>query len=173
MGIVTKTGDGGMTGLMTGERVWKDDLRVEAYGTVDELSSLLGLAKHSAKVEEVRALVEGIQKDLLRLSSELASRGKPFGRPIRTDDAERLSSMVEGLEKRIPLCGFVILGMTEASARLDVARAVCRRAERRLVSLARAEELSPSVGIYLNRLSDLLFMLARVEEEAMGALCYA
>jgi ATP:cob(I)alamin adenosyltransferase len=173
MGIVTKTGDDGKTGLWSGERVWKDDARVEAYGTVDELSSFIGLAKHSARVAEVRSCIEGVQKDLVRLASDLASKGKPSGNPILPEDGERLSALVTALEQRIPLCGFVILGMTEASARLDVARAVCRRAERRIVSLSRAEEVPAPVGPYLNRLSDLLFMLARVEEEAMGALCYA
>ncbi|HTX73485.1 MAG TPA: cob(I)yrinic acid a,c-diamide adenosyltransferase [Rectinemataceae bacterium] len=173
MSIVTKTGDEGLTSLLSGERVWKDDLRVEAYGTVDELSAVLGLARHGAQVAEVVAVIDEVQHDLVRLGGELASRAAPFGRPIGPADEERLTAKVAELEGRIPLRGFVIPGMTESSARLDQARTVARRAERRVVALARDADISEALRRYLNRLSDLLFMLARAEEDAVGAIRFS
>jgi len=172
MSIVTKTGDEGLTSLFSGERVWKDDLTVEAYGTMDELSSLLGFARQALGLEETKAAVESIQRDLVRVSAELASRGRPFANPMGKTDDDRLTSMVRALEARIPIEGFVLPGMTEASARLDLARTVARRAERRVISLSRQVEVSVFLRRYLNRLSDLLFMLARAEEAAVGALKY-
>jgi ATP:cob(I)alamin adenosyltransferase len=172
MSIVTKTGDGGLTGLWSGERVWKDDMRVEAYGTVDELSSALGLARHAARLPETQEAITGIQRDLGRVAGELASRGTPFDRPVTAADEESLTSRVAALEGRIVLTGFVLPGMTESSARLDLARTICRRAERRVVSLARDAEVSEELLRYMNRLSDLLFMLARAEEEAEGKITF-
>jgi len=173
MSIVTKTGDQGLTSLLSGERVWKDDLRVEAYGTVDELSSLLGFARRALAQKEVEAAVDEVQHDLVRLGAELASQNPPFDRPMGPEDDARLTAMVRSLEARIPLRGFVIPGMTEGSARLDLARTVARRAKRRVVALARETEVSDFLRRYLNRLSDLLFMLARAEEDAVGAIKYA
>ncbi|MGO8696058.1 MAG: cob(I)yrinic acid a,c-diamide adenosyltransferase [Rectinemataceae bacterium] len=170
MSITTKTGDDGLTSLRSGERVWKDDLRVEAFGSVDELSSTLGLARHAIELPEVLASVDRIQRDLVRLAGELASPERSFEHPILAADEERLTREIGELEARIPLRGFVVPGMTEASARLDVARTVARRAERRVVSLARGSEISAPSRRYLNRLSDLLFMLARAEEAAAGAI---
>ena len=173
MSIVTKTGDEGLTSLWSGERVWKDDLRVEAYGTVDELSSFLGLARHSAALPETLAAIEEVQRDLVRVAGELASRGTPFSRPLLQADEERLTKATEALEARIPLKGFVLPGMTPGSAALDAARTVARRAERRVVALAKEVEVGEPLRRYLNRLSDYLFMLARAEEAASGALRYA
>ena len=173
MSIVTKTGDGGLTSLWSGERVRKDDPRVEAYGTIDELSSQLGLARHSARLPATLEAVESIQRDLVRVGGELASRGKPFGEPIGEADVDAVTEATRTLEERIVLRGFVLPGMTAGSAALDVARAVARRAERRVLSLAREVEVSPSLRIWLNRLSDWLFMLARAEEEAEGKLSFA
>jgi ATP:cob(I)alamin adenosyltransferase len=175
MSIVTKTGDEGRTGLWSGERVWKDDPRVEAYGSLDELSSFLGLARLAARLPETAEAIDGIQRGLVRASGELASLGRSFGKPISAEEGEELGRRVAELEARVPLKGFVLPGRTEASARLDVARAVCRRAERRAISLGRAEEgaLRPELRIYLNRLSDYLFMLARAEEAAEGKIAYA
>ncbi|MBN1520571.1 MAG: cob(I)yrinic acid a,c-diamide adenosyltransferase [Spirochaetales bacterium] len=172
MGIVTGTGDGGLTDLWSGERVRKDDLRVEAYGTVDELDSVLGEARHWLKRDDCRAAVDEIQRDLYRLASELATRSGQPARRLDSADAERLASRVAALESDIPLSGFVIPGSTLASAKLDVARTVCRRAERRMVTLAREAEVSQAARTYVNRLSDLLFMLARAEESSDGALRY-
>lgn len=172
MSIVTRTGDEGMTSLWSGERVWKDDLRVEAYGTVDELSSCLGLARHQVRLPETVAEIELIQRSLVRVAGELASRGQPFTRPINSHDEAELSEKVAELEERIVLTGFVVPGMTPGSAALDLARTVCRRAERRIVALARESEVSDSLRQWLNRLSDYLFMLARAEEEAEGKITF-
>ncbi|HUX39544.1 MAG TPA: cob(I)yrinic acid a,c-diamide adenosyltransferase [Rectinemataceae bacterium] len=173
MSIVTKTGDGGLTSLWSGERVRKDDPRVEAYGTIDELSSQLGLARHSVRLPATLAAIESIQRDLVRAGGELASRGKPFGVPLGEADVEAVTEATKALEAKVALTGFVLPGMTAGSAALDVARAVSRRAERRVLSLAREVEVSGSLRVWLNRLSDWLFMLARAEEAAEGKLTFA
>lgn len=173
MGIVTKTGDDGLTGLWSGERVRKDDPRVEAYGTVDELDSILGEAKHWLKRDDCRRIVEEVQRDLYRLAGQLATRSGSFSRPITGADEERLVGYVQGLEAEIPLTGFVIPGSNPQSSRLDVARAVCRRAERRIVTLAWDADVPRELRRYINRLSDLLFMLARAEEVSDGGIRYA
>ncbi|MBU0928600.1 MAG: cob(I)yrinic acid a,c-diamide adenosyltransferase [Spirochaetes bacterium] len=173
MGIVTRTGDDGLTGLWSGERVRKDDMRVEAYGTIDELDSLLGEAKHWLKRPDVREIAEEVQRDLYRVAGELATRTGSFSSPITAADEDRLSVYVERLEAEVPLKGFVIPGATIQSAKLDVARTVCRRAERRIVSLAWDADVPGPLRRYVNRLSDLLFMLARAEEASEGGVRYA
>lgn len=172
MGIVTRTGDDGLTGLWSGERVRKDDPRVEAYGTVDELDSLLGEAKHWLKRDDCRAVVEEVQRDLFRVAGQLATRTGSFSKPITEGDEERLAGYVERYEAEVRLDGFVIPGSNVQSAKLDVARTVCRRAERRIVSLARDSEVAGPLRRYVNRLSDLLFMLARAEEASDGGVRY-
>lgn len=173
MSIVTKTGDEGLTSLWSGERVWKDDLRVEAYGTVDELSSALGIARHGCRLSETIAEIERIQRELVRVAAELASRGQAFDRPLTEGDEADLTRRVEALEGAIPLTGFVLPGMTQGSAALDFARTICRRTERRVVALARDAEVSDALRRWLNRLSDYLFMLARSEEAAEGKIRYS
>ncbi|OHD22186.1 MAG: ATP:cob(I)alamin adenosyltransferase [Spirochaetes bacterium GWB1_59_5] len=173
MGIVTKTGDDGLTGLWSGERVRKDDLRVEAYGTIDELDSVLGEAKHWLKRDDCRRIVEEIQKDLYRVAGELATRSGDFALPVTELDEQRLSSYVDRYEAEIPLSGFVIPGSNVQSAKLDIARTVCRRAERRIVALAWDADVPAPLRRYVNRLSDLLFMLARAEESSDGGIVYA
>ena len=173
MSIVTKTGDGGLTSLWSGERVRKDDPRVEAYGTIDELSSQLGLARHSVRLPATLDSIEAIQRDLVRVGGELASRGKPFGAAISEADADALTEATKALEARVGLTGFVLPGMTPGSAALDVARAVARRAERRVLTLASEAEVSMPLRVWLNRLSDWLFMLARSEEAAEGKLSFS
>lgn len=170
--ISTKTGDGGLTDLWSGERVRKDDYRVEAYGTVDELSSFLGEAKHFVKRPETLAILEEVQRDLFQVAGELASRGKVFSNPVLPGDEERLFAYVERFERELDLRGFVVPGSTIQSAKLDIARTVARRAERRIVTLARESEVSPSVRKYMNRLSDLLFVLARWEEAGEDRIVY-
>lgn len=172
MSIITKTGDYGDTGLWSGERIGKDDLRVEAYGTIDELSSALGVARHLCLQDEVLYAIEDIQRLLFRVAGELASVGIAFDRPITAKDEERLAVRTTSIEERIPLKGFVLPGMTAGSAALDMARTIARRAERRVVALARKEEVSSDLRKFLNRLSDCLFMLARAEEEAAGKLTF-
>ena len=173
MSISTKTGDGGTTGLWSGERIGKDDLRVECYGTVDELNSFLGDARRTVATPRAAELIDAIQEDLFRVAGALATRGpSPYAQPLCEDDVERLTDAVHELEAVVPLTGFVIPGSTAASAKLDICRTVCRRAERRIVSLARTEEVDGSVRRYVNRLADLLFMIARLEESAEGAVRY-
>ncbi|MEN6364968.1 MAG: cob(I)yrinic acid a,c-diamide adenosyltransferase [Rectinema sp.] len=173
MSIMTKTGDSGDTGLMSGERVGKDDPRVEAYGTIDELSSALGIARHLCVQDEVLYAIEDIQRLLFRVAGELASVSAVFDRPILPEDEARISERTAGLEARIPLRGFVIPGMTQGSAALDLARTIARRAERRVVALARIEPVSMDLRRFLNRLSDYIFMLARAEEAAAGKISFA
>ncbi len=171
MSVATKTGDDGSTGLWSGERVGKDDLRVECLGTVDELASFLGDARHAIKTQKARAYVEEVQEDLFRAAGALAAKdGAAYLEPICADDEERLSSWVYGLEQEVPVGGFVVPGSTPASAKLDICRTVCRRAERRVVALSRVERVDANVMRYMNRLSDLLFMLARYEEQSEGAI---
>ncbi len=173
MGIVTKTGDDGLTGLWSGERVRKDDLRVEAYGTIDELDSVLGEAKHWIKRKDCRKIVEEIQKDLYRVAGQLATRSGNFASPVTDEDEQRLGAFVDRYEAEIPLTGFVIPGSNVQSAKLDIARTVCRRAERRIVALAWDADVPSPLRRYVNRLSDLLFMLARAEEVSDGGIVYA
>ncbi|PKL09399.1 MAG: ATP:cob(I)alamin adenosyltransferase [Spirochaetae bacterium HGW-Spirochaetae-7] len=172
MGIVTRTGDDGLTGLWSGERVRKDDLRVEAYGTIDELDSVIGEAGHWLKRDDCKAIVDEIQHDLYRVAGQLATRSGTFSSPVTEADEKRLSGYVDKLETEIPLAGFVIPGANLQSAKLDVARTVCRRAERRIVTLAWESEVSGELRRYVNRLSDLLFMLARAEEASDGGVRY-
>ncbi len=173
MSITTKTGDGGTTSLWSGERVSKDDLRVECYGTVDELSSILGMARHACVEPFVLGEITLLQRCLHRVASELASTGRPKSRPVGPGDEAELTAKIHALETEIALRGFVLPGMTPGSAALDVARTVARRAERRLVALARAAPVSPTLSSWVNRLSDFLFMLARKEEFSQGAIVYA
>jgi len=172
MSIVTKTGDAGLTSLWSGERIRKDDPRVEAYGTIDELSSHLGLARHSVRLPATLEAIESIQRNLVRAAGELASLGKPFVSPISPSDVESVTSAVRALETRITLTGFVIPGMTPGSAALDVARTIVRRAERRVLTLAAEAEVPTDLRVWLNRLSDWLYMLARSEEDAEGKLTF-
>jgi len=172
MSIMTKTGDEGLTDLWSGERVRKDDLRVEAYGTIDELDSVLGEAKHWLKRDDCRRILEEVQRDLFRLAGALATRSGSYIEPIVPGDETRIAAYVEAYEAELGLTGFVIPGSTLQSAKLDVARTVCRRAERRIVSLAWDADVPEPIRRYVNRLSDLLFILARVEEAAEGKLVY-
>ncbi|HPD65511.1 MAG TPA: cob(I)yrinic acid a,c-diamide adenosyltransferase [Bacteroidia bacterium] len=165
MSISTKSGDKGQTGLWSGERVWKDDLRVEAYGTVDELNSFLGEAKHFTDDNQIFAQIEQIQNDLFRVAGQLASKDKLYVVPMKEEDTERLTEWVHDYEKRIKLSGFVIPGSTLSSAKLDICRTITRRAERIIISLKKNEDIPDHILQYMNRLSDLLFMMARSEEQ--------
>lgn len=166
MSISTKTGDKGTTGLWTGERVKKNSMRVEAYGTVDELSSFLAEAKHLVKSEEVRKIIAEIQDDLFRVAGSLASIGD-YVHPVTSADVDRITRYVNEFEKRVELTGFVIPGGTLQSAKLDICRTVARRTERRILALdeEKSETVPEPVKKYMNRLSDLLYILARFEEK--------
>jgi ATP:cob(I)alamin adenosyltransferase len=167
---MTRTGDDGTTGLWSGERIPKDHPRVEAYGTLDEVSSALGVARHLCMEDEVLYAIEDLQRLIFRISAELASVSIPFDKPITELDAERIEKKTEAMEERITLKGFVLPGMTQGSAALDIARTIVRRAERRVLQLSREEDVSPILRKTLNRLSDYIFMLARVEENAAGKI---
>ncbi|MDD4223263.1 MAG: cob(I)yrinic acid a,c-diamide adenosyltransferase [Candidatus Cloacimonetes bacterium] len=172
MSITTKTGDGGQTSLYSGERVWKDDLRVQAYGALDELDAHLGDARHLISEARVLAIVEDIQNMLYRVMGELATPGKEYPYPITEKDVADIGSLISELEADTPVKGFVIPGSLPASARLDICRAIARRAERQVVALARAEQVSQPLRQYVNRLSDLLYILARTLEGKAGAIRY-
>jgi cob(I)alamin adenosyltransferase len=164
--IYTKTGDAGETALGDGTRVAKDHPRVVAYGDVDELNAVLGLLIVEATDE--RALLRSIQNDLFDVGADLCVPPQPGEQPteklrVRPEQATRLEQEIDRLNARLqPLKSFVLPGGTRASAWCHLARTVCRRGERAVVTLARSEAVNPQVVIYLNRLSDLLFVLARV-----------
>src|SRR5439155_10159438 len=165
--IYTKTGDAGDTALGDGRRVPKDHARVEAFGTVDELNAVLGLLLAHAPDLAERPLVQSVQNDLFDVGADLcltpAADEQP-GQKLRVTaaQAERLESAIDRLNADLkPLTSFVLPGGSVAAAWCHLARTVCRRAERAVVTLARAEAVNPQVLVYLNRLSDLLFVLAR------------
>jgi ATP:cob(I)alamin adenosyltransferase len=172
MSISTKNGDSGFTGLFSGEQVSKDDLRVEAYGTLDELDAHLGEAKHLIHDVNLRHMLIDVQKDLYRVMAQLANKSKTTENPITEADAERLTGMVHDFEQRVGLKGFVIPGATVQSAKLDVCRTVARRAERRIVALSQREEVPAAILQYVNRLSDFFFIIARWIETKEGAITY-
>jgi cob(I)alamin adenosyltransferase len=158
--IYTRTGDKGTTGLGDGSRVEKDTLRVEAYGTVDELNSAIGLLLTADLVEAIATCLERIQHELFDLGGELCMPGYTLIPDSYVDDLEHdLDGFNSGLP---PLKDFILPGGSEAAARCHLARTIARRAERRLISLARDEDVNPVSIRYLNRLSDLLFVIARV-----------
>lgn len=167
--IYTKSGDKGETGLGNGTRVRKDHPRVAAYGSVDELNSVIGLLlAHLAGASEHEALLRAIQNDLFDVGADLclpqATSEKP-GDALRVQErhAVTLEHAIDRLNERLePLNSFVLPGGTGPAAWCHLARTVCRRAEREVVSLMQAETINPQILIYLNRLSDLLFVLARI-----------
>ncbi len=162
--VYTKTGDKGQTSLYTGERVDKDCLRVETYGTIDELDSALGVARANVTHKDVAEAIKEVQKQLWLLMADIASIGKE---PAITDDhVKRLEEIIDGFDAKLePLTSFLIPGENKSSAFLDVARTIARRAERSLWRLSRTEEVHDVDMRYLNRLSDLCFILGRVESE--------
>jgi cob(I)alamin adenosyltransferase len=166
--IYTKTGDQGETALGDGTRVAKDHPRVTAYGGVDELNAVLGLAlTQMADNAETSALVRSIQNDLFDVGADLCLPPKDDEQPgqvlrIRPEHVQRLELAIDRCNEALgPLHSFVIPGGTALAAWLHLARTVCRRAERDVVTLMRSESINPQVIVYLNRLSDLLFVLAR------------
>lgn len=170
MGLYTKGGDKGETGLRGGGRVGKDHDRVAAYGDVDELNAAIGLAEAAGDDADQKAQLRRIQEDLFVIGSELASEeGADVETRIGPEAYERLERWIdEACEPVPPLRSFILPGGSELSARLHAARAICRRAERGAVRLGRGGPVSPHALIYLNRLSDLLFALARLANHRAG-----
>lgn len=158
--IYTRTGDDGSTGLGDGTRVAKDDARVEAYGTVDELNSCVGLVLAESLPDEVRDILVDIQHELFDLGSELCMPGY---HAITAEHISRLEKSLDALNAALPpLKEFILPGGGRAASACHLARTVCRRAERRVFTLSREAQVSPEALKYLNRLSDLLFVIARV-----------
>jgi cob(I)alamin adenosyltransferase len=174
MKIYTKTGDRGETSLYKGGRVPKDEPRLAAYGTLDELNSVLGLAlAHlgaGGGLETVRQEVARVQKDLFSLGAQLATRGeeKPAWH-IKPEDIDALETAIDGMETELePLKTFILPGGHPVGAAFHLARTVARRAEREVVGLQRDEAIDPQIVQYLNRLSDYLFVLARFTNHRLG-----
>jgi cob(I)alamin adenosyltransferase len=164
--IYTRTGDSGDTGLFDGTRVSKNDPRVAAYGDVDELNAWLGLVRTESIDADLSAMLEQIQRDLFAIGARLADPAKKIAErvakaAVTSEDTSRLEGWIDGLESELPpLRRFILAGGSRGGASLHVARTVCRRAERAMVALG-PEAFEPGLLIYVNRLSDLLFVMAR------------
>jgi len=165
--ITTRTGDGGDTGLGDGSRVRKDSARVATLGEIDELNSAIGVLLAEPVPEKVRACLESIQHDLFDLGGDVSIPGRAT---MTREQVDRLESLVEEMNGPLPrLKEFILPGGTRAAGLAHLARAVCRRAERSLVALSSSEKVTDEGRIYLNRLSDLLFVLGRVLNREGGA----
>lgn len=167
MKIYTKTGDDGSTALFRGGRVLKSNLRLEAYGTVDELNSILGMAVAEIKTEELLKVIKTVQNLLFSVGSDLATLNGDESTDvlrISKDSPELLEQFIDEFDKRLPvLNNFILPGGTKGASVLQFARTVCRRTERLVVELAQNEKVNQNIIIFLNRLSDLLFVLSRYE----------
>lgn len=165
--VYTLTGDKGTTSLVGGQRVAKDDIRVESYGTVDELNSHIGQVVHAlkGKMPEVEQLLFKVQNKLFNLGAYLATEQTDAESPVyglQEDDVKTIETMIDKLDEQLPpMRGFILPGGCDASVLCDVCRTVTRRAERRVVTLASQQPLNPLAQRYLNRLSDFFFILAR------------
>jgi cob(I)alamin adenosyltransferase len=171
MKIYTRTGDAGLTGLYGGGRAPKNDPRIAAVGAVDELNARLGVCRAAGVPSEVDAVLARLQHEMFALGAELASPGAAAPGSLLLDSADiaAAESDIDRFEASLaPLKAFVLPGGTPASAALHDARAVCRRAEREVVGLSQAASLRPEAIAYLNRVGDLLFVLARYANHAAG-----
>jgi len=171
--VYTRTGDDGQTGLGGGQRVPKDALRIEAYGTVDELSSATGLALAHGLTDRLATALRVVQNELFHLGSDLcvleADKATMPVPVIQPRHVEALEALMDELSAELPpLENFILPGGSPGAAHLHLARCVCRRAERLTVTLGRAEPIGPEVIRYLNRLSDALFVMARYENLKRG-----
>lgn len=170
MGITTKTGDDGRTSLYCGNRVAKDDARIEACGALDEVVSFLGLAKSASKDKKTKSIMYSVQKELFILGAEVAGSKSSAGKlkkKIGKDSICVLEKEIDELEnaRLVKVRSFCIPGENTSSSALDIARAVTRRAERRSVTLLKKGMIkNRNIVVYLNRLSDLLYLLARLNE---------
>ncbi len=179
MKIYTRTGDRGETGLFGGQRVAKDHARVDGYGEVDELNAVLGLAVvqlRAERQEELAQRLQHIQADLFTVGAHLATPGPEDGGressylpALPTERVAEMEGWIDAADEELePLRSFILPGGGEAAARLHLARTVCRRAERRVIALAREAHIPEAPLVYLNRLSDLLFTLARLANHRSG-----
>ena len=167
--VYTKRGDKGETDLLGGSAARKDSLKVESYGCIDETSSFIGLARYYTKNKVIKGRLKEIQNKLLVLGGFLASddKGKEMMKDqIKEEDIKLVEEYIDEYNQKLPpLTHFILPGDDEVAAYFHVARTVVRRAERRIVSLAAQEDLNPLIQKYVNRLSDLMFVLARYSEE--------
>lgn len=164
--IYTRTGDGGETGLADGSRVDKDAPRIAAMGDIDELNSTIGVLLAEALPDDVRACLTNVQNDLFDLGGELSVPGHPI---LTEAHVTNLESALDGFNATLPaLKDFILPGGSRSAALAHVARTVCRRAERRLVTLGKSEAVPDLACPYLNRLSDLLFVISRVLNRTSG-----
>lgn len=170
MRIYTKTGDTGETSLFSGERVLKCGTRVAAYGDVDELNSFLGMTILRVSVEGNRDLLRRIQNRLFNLGADLAtSSARTLDERIDESEIREMEAAIDSMDARMPeLRTFILPGGAEAAVWLHVCRAVCRRAERSVVQLQSEAAINPLAVVFLNRLSDLLFIMARFENSSAG-----
>jgi cob(I)alamin adenosyltransferase len=170
--IYTRKGDKGRTMLSNGRRVDKDNQRIEAYGTVDELNSLVGLASAADHRELVGDVLAQIQNDLFLMGTDLSTpqdEGAVAVQRVNEDEISALERLIDEYDSKLPpLRNFILPGGSSLAAALHVCRSVCRRAEREAVRLAGTEQVNPCCAAYLNRLSDLLFVLARYANKATG-----
>ena len=168
MKIYTKTGDKGKTSLYDNTRVDKDNIRVESYGTIDELNSYLGLARNFIEDKELVDVILRIQRELFDVAGELATKEKEkFPEKLDEDNINYLESTIDKYLEKInkeQQFKFIIPGSNKASATLHVARTICRRAERRIITLTRDEEIREIILKYVNRLSDVIYTIARYLE---------
>ena len=165
MKIYTRTGDSGETSLFGGSRVAKDDPRIEAYGTIDELNSAIGVARATWPSSSIDKQLDAIQSDLFDIGAHLAAPGNTRFAGVEPRRIEELERAIDAMESELqPLTNFIIPGGSLAAAELHIARTVCRRAERRVVAL----EDNPATVAYLNRLSDYLFVAARYANRGHG-----
>ena len=170
--ITTRKGDSGSTALAGGRRVRKDTVRIEACGTIDELNSVIGTVRAAKPGANVDSLLARVQNDLFHLGCDLSYRESDKKKPLPSVEGRHIEWLEQEQERLLaalsPLDNFVLPGGTLVAAQLHVARTVCRRAERRVVTLARKEKTGRQVIPYLNRLGDLLFTLARHENRRAG-----
>ncbi|SES64275.1 cob(I)alamin adenosyltransferase [Natronincola peptidivorans] len=169
MKIYTKTGDTGETSLYDGKRIKKDDIRVESYGTIDELNSTLGFARNFIEDEKIIDIIYRIQRELFDVAGELATEDREkFPEKIAKEHVDFLENIIdEYLAKIEEVNAFIIPGTNKASASLHVARTICRRAERRILTLNREVNVNPVLIKYVNRLSDTIYTIARYLESQL------
>jgi cob(I)alamin adenosyltransferase len=174
MKIYTKGGDKGETGLFGGDRITKNSERIEAYGTIDELNSFIGLTITEVKSEDIKNLLQTIQNRLFTVGSDLATllnekNQKHNIRRVPKEFFEETEKQIDKFDEQLkPLQNFIIPGGTKSAALLNICRTICRRAERRVVALNESTGIGDNIIIFLNRLSDLFFVLARYENMISG-----
>jgi cob(I)alamin adenosyltransferase len=167
--VYTRTGDKGLTSLIGGKRVSKDSLRVNAYGEIDEINAVLGIVRSQAKDNEIKTIISVIQNDLFIIGADLASPMDILAPRIRPDNIKRLERTIDKFLKELdPLREFILPTGSGGGHYLHLARTVSRRAERSIVKLKKEEKINENVLKYINRLSDLLFVMARIENKRAG-----